>query len=355
YINAMMGLRKVDVLKKEKQFSVKNIRLNTNESFDKLGRFTVKKTVDVFRLLAELSYQLIFFRPNLIYIMPATKGFAFVRDFMVQFISSLFCSRIVFHLRTQITSEDIVNRYKFYFLKSMFNEKNVILLGNKLRNDFLKYFHPEHAFVLANTIHNSLTDNEFKNIVAPKGSKTSLNILYLSNMMKAKGWFETLMTAEVLMRKGVEFNLRFAGSWQSKVDKNEFFSYIEKNNLKNHVFYEGVVGGDKKRSLLHHSDILVFPTTYVYEALPRVIIEAFEYGVVPISTYNGSVPDLIEHGCNGYLIKNTNPETISNYITKLVDREVLINISKNAREAFLEKYQISVFKSNFINIIKRLF
>jgi glycosyltransferase involved in cell wall biosynthesis len=172
-------------------------------------------------------------------------------------------------------------------------------------------------------------------------------------MMKDKGWPKALEAAKILKNKNVDFIFNFAGSWPSKLEENEFANFVEQNNLSDNVKYHGFVNKSQKHTLLADSDILVFPTEYKFEALPRVIIEAMEFGIPQISTTNGSIPSTIIHYETGFLLKENSSEEIAKFILKLENKTNLIEMGRKARNRFLSNYELTVFRKNFLYILEK--
>jgi len=57
------------------------------------------------------------------------------------------------------------------------------------------------------------------------------------------------------------------------------------------------------RPWLRAADVLCLPSAY--EASPLVVLEALSMGVPVIGTRTGSIPDVVEHGVNGYLVERS--------------------------------------------------
>lgn len=89
--------------------------------------------------------------------------------------------------------------------------------------------------------------------------------------------------------------------------------------------------GYKKNGIeyIKASDVFVLPS--VYEGLPNVIIEAMAVGTPVIASNVSGIPELIEDGVNGLLVKPGDPEGLGNAIIRLLDdgdlREKLISES----------------------------
>lgn len=64
------------------------------------------------------------------------------------------------------------------------------------------------------------------------------------------------------------------------------------------------------------SDVFVLPSTE-REGLPRAVIEAMAYGITPIVTAVGGMPELVEDGVSGIVVPPKNPTALSAAIDQL--------------------------------------
>ena len=79
------------------------------------------------------------------------------------------------------------------------------------------------------------------------------------------------------------------------------------------------------------SDIFVLPSKE-REGLPRAVIEAMSYGVTPVVTDVGGMPELVEQGVSGLVVPPNDAQSLSDALLKLYrDRELLERMGGNAR------------------------
>jgi glycosyltransferase involved in cell wall biosynthesis len=82
--------------------------------------------------------------------------------------------------------------------------------------------------------------------------------------------------------------------------------------------------------VLTEYDILLFPTFYPNEGLSGILIEAMIAGIAPITTNYQSIPDLVQDGRNGLLVKPRDSANLAvSILTLNNDRELLQKISIN--------------------------
>ena len=128
------------------------------------------------------------------------------------------------------------------------------------------------------------------------------------------------------------------------------------SSLGNQFHYSGIVSGKEKVEFLKRIDILIFPT--FFEGLPMSMLECMSYGVVPVTTPVGSIPQYIEDGNNGLFIKVRDTNSIINQVNKLhSDRDLLYTMSNQAKRTIFEKFNtesyIKALNALYARVVKQ--
>ena len=88
------------------------------------------------------------------------------------------------------------------------------------------------------------------------------------------------------------------------------------------------------------------------EGLPLSIVEAMALGLPCIATRVGGVPELIDHGYNGYLITADRVDELVYSIKKLMDdRDLLVRMGHHARSKYEGTFTIDTFLRGVAGII----
>ncbi len=120
--------------------------------------------------------------------------------------------------------------------------------------------------------------------------------LFLSRIdWKVKGLDWAIDAAK---RAGVK--LIIAGNFHRKSFVNSYWRFPLKRKLGKDCYYVGPIGGQLKAALLAGAKALISPTKW-QEPFGVVAIEALASGTPVITTHNGALPEIIEHGKQGYL------------------------------------------------------
>jgi glycosyltransferase involved in cell wall biosynthesis len=157
---------------------------------------------------------------------------------------------------------------------------------------------------------------------------SELRIGFLSNLTREKGVFEFLSVANACQRKGISLAAYIAGPLSDDI-REDFEASIKDTNVR----YVGAVYGCEKANFFRTIDVLVFPSSYLNEAEPVVVLEALSYGVTIICTSRGCLPSMMENG-GGIVIKENFVTTAVEELTFLSNRrDVLARRRRAARSA----------------------
>lgn len=180
----------------------------------------------------------------------------------------------------------------------------------------------------AQVIYNGLED------IPPKIPNTIRDQSFLSigcvaRMDAAKGVFFLLDAFACLVKKHPELRLVLAGHGNAS---DELLRRACALGIQDKVQFLGHYSGDTC-ALLDTFDIYVFPS--LWEGFPYSIVEALRSACTIVATDVGGIPEAIENGVNGILIKSGSTDAIIEAIEQLLSDPVTRSmLSKNARLKF---------------------
>jgi glycosyltransferase involved in cell wall biosynthesis len=254
----------------------------------------------------------------------------FMRDMVLIACARLFRQRIVCHLHGG-------NYDGFYVAQPAWLQRliratlrrtdRILILGERLSAMF--DFDPRLRNKLA------VVPNGLPYVITPispkelPSSSGPIRILFLSNLVESKGYFDLLEAIQLLVQ---DWRLNVVGHFcglfllnplDDKRVKNVeqaralFEGFVREHGLQRQVAYRGLVTGADKEAELRAAHFLVLPTWYNCEGQPLSIIEAMAYGCVVIATDYRAIPDLVEDGTTGSLVPPNDPRSIAAAIGKL--------------------------------------
>ena len=334
------------------QFNCKFITIKSSDSIADIGKISFKKIYLVFELYLKVMLALILFRPHKIYFTASVRGVAFYRDLFIstlwRFYSLFRPVETYYHYHTKGVNEFVsLSRRNLKLTNFFVSGVKIVLLSPVLAKDFSKLNSYNQICYLPNGVENALSDFEFESMLVDKYEcNQNVNVLYLSNMIKSKGYFEVLKLAAHTKEQSIHYH--FAGGWQSEQDEKGFLDFTNTNKLENRVTFHGFVDGDKKKELFKNTHIFMFPTRYPNEAFPLTVLEALSYGVFTIATDEASIPYILDEK-SGLVIGEL--KMLSGALNQAIVSNLNMETSKYCRERFNEKFSLAQFEKNLVKVL----
>jgi glycosyltransferase involved in cell wall biosynthesis len=326
-------------------FNCRFINPGTSLTIDEIGRNPFGKLLRYFRIIRLIFRQLIHFRPDLCYFTLTASGPGFYKDFPLVFLIKLFRIKLIYHFHNKGVQKHQNKFLPNILYRMVFKNARVILLSEYLYPDIMKYVPEEKTDYCPNGI----TDNL---ITSPgKTTENDVVILFLSNLIESKGVFILLEACRILAERNLNFRCRFVGG-AGDINEQQFNTRVKELNLENHVRYAGRKYGDEKNIELAGSDIFAFPTFYDFECFPLVLLEAMQYSLPVVSTFEGAIQEIVTDGVNGFLVAQKNTITLADKLEILIrDPELRLKMGKAGRNKFEKEYTVEKFEENMKEIL----
>jgi glycosyltransferase involved in cell wall biosynthesis len=335
----------------KKQFACTFINYGTTKKTTLSGKLTINKFVIYLNALGRFLIKVLFNRYDLVYLTIAPTGTAFFKDSIFVLFSKIFSSRVIIHLhgkgiRNAAEKNSILN----YYYKWIFKNTKVICLSEILMKD-IQEIYLEKPFILPNGI--GVPEGDWK--INDKKIEVIPKIIYLSNFIKSKGVLDLIEALEILKRNDINFSAQLIGAPSDEIDIIKITKLIKNKKLDQFIDFVGPKYHEEKYSVLSEANIFVFPTYYVHECFPLVILEAMAFGLPVISTSEGAISEIVEDGITGYIIGKKAPKEIASKIIELVNQpEVYANMSRNSRAKYNKSYTLQQFEDNLIKIFSKV-
>lgn len=328
------------------RYAVTIINLDFVDKVSQIGSFSFVKLFKMFQVLWKLIWILIRNRYELVYFTLSPVGGAFFRDTLFVVVLKVFNNNILYHLHGKGISNNLDSFFKKTLYRFVFNHTSVICLSKLLVHD-IKNVHQGKIFIVPNGI------PEYKNKGNP--NKKHRNILYLSALKKSKGIMDLVKALDILQKRGVSFEAKIVGGDTNDLTVLELKGILLMKGLEKNVSVLGPKYGDEKWEMFSSCGIFVFPTYYANECFPLSILEAMMMGLVPISTTNGAIPEIITSGRNGFTINERDVEGLADCLEDLLqDDEKIRQMASEAQHSFKENYTIKSFEMNMLKVFNEL-
>ncbi|MBU3970630.1 MAG: glycosyltransferase [Alphaproteobacteria bacterium] len=148
-------------------------------------------------------------------------------------------------------------------------------------------------------------------VIRPSGGP--IRLLFVGNLLPAKGLAELLSACSLMKASGLDFTLRIVGSGAMAHD---LARRIATEGLSEHVSLVGLIS-DKADLMAEYeaADVFVLPTHH--EGFPRVLYEAMAKGCAVVTTMVGGIPGRMRDGENCVAVPVCDPPALAAAITRL--------------------------------------
>jgi len=328
-------------------FDVRVVPLRSGQLKD-LGRLNMGKLSALAKVLWRIAFNLLYFRPDIVYFTPGLRGIALYRDFVCVLLIKLFRKPIVFHLHSKgIRSSEgkTILRFMYSF---MFHKETVVLLSSFLTSDVAPFTRRTRVLFLSNGIVRNPALLELKR----RRHRGAPIILFLSNLIESKGVGDLLFAALILRGRGLSFRLRFVGGATDDAVLAGYRAFISAQKLEEYVEFSGPKYDVERDQMLAEADIFAFPTYYARECVPLVILEAMQAGLAIVATAEGGIPEMIQDGETGFLVPRRDPAFLAGRLEILLRRpELCEEVGEQARRVFLERFTLERFERNLVMLL----
>jgi glycosyltransferase involved in cell wall biosynthesis len=332
-------------------FETRFIKIKSSESLEVIGKFGLKKIITTVTLFCKIVIQLIRFRPDKIYFTASPNGFAFYRDLFISIPIKIYASivkcDVFYHYHARGIEEFTLKSNIHQKLTNFFvSNTNIIFITRMMSSELINITRHKRTLFLKKGVDDTLNDASFTEVLNSRFKNNTIKVLYLSNMIKTKGYDTVLELAVKTKKENLPVEFNFAGAWASKDDEHYFNDFVNTNNLKTVVNYHGLVLGEEKDKLFKKANLFIFPSRK--DVFPLSLLEALSYGL-PILAFNvGAISEIVSKNVGVISSKNNLFNSFKEMEKKYFNKEV----SLACRKRFLENYTTEVFEKNLVAILK---
>ncbi len=344
---ALMGNYVKSSDKINESFECSYINLSASKSIGSIGKLGIKKAFFFIQLLFSTIKMLVKNKYDVCYVTITSNGTAFYKDFFVVTILKIFRKKILLHFHNKGVEEGTkANKMNRFLYKFVLNGKKIriILLSRFLYYDIKQYVNQKSVYYCANGIpaYNG-------SILSAKDMNGPVRLLFLSNMMVAKGVFVLLEACAQLKKKNVSFECHFVGDWLD-ITETSFHQKVKELDLTNNVFAYGKKYDQEKNTFYQQSDIFVFPT--LNEAFGLVLLEAMQFNLPVVATDEGGIPEVVLNNETGYIVLKNDPDELANKLISLIINPMLRQTMGLAgKKRFEENFTLNKFEDRMIVIL----
>lgn len=275
---------------------------------------------------------------EIVHIHGSSEG-SFIRKYILYKICKFFNKKTIYHIHSGRFNDfyEQTNNILKPTIKGLINNADAIIV---LSEYWLKYFkatfNPKKVEIVPNIVLEPLLESK-------KGINTPIKIVYLGKIFKAKGIYDLLdciiSNYDKYCGKATFF---IAGNGEE--DKTNEYKKLDKEGI---IIFLGWINTKQKNELLQRADVLILPS--YSEGLPISILEAMSYQMPIIATPVGGIPEVVQDGFNGKIIKQGNLKDIDKAINFYINNSIIIktqgeNSYKKVKQHFPKNVKTKLLK-----------
>lgn len=193
-------------------------------------------------------------------------------------------------------------------------------------------------------------DRTFFDEIVPAPSDVR-RLIYIGRLDPEKGLLVLLDAMARMRNRGIEFELVIVGDGTVRAEAEAF---VEQSKLQETVQFVGWKGSQEVKHLLLESRALIL-TSYA-EGLPVVLMEAMALQRPVIATHIAGIPELVEHGLNGWLVPASSVDDLMNVMCEALETpvETLAKMGNAGRARVMERHSIVTEVGKLNELFERL-
>jgi len=319
------------------------------------GRFSLAGIIKTFKNLFVFRREISKDNYNLVYFVPASSSLGHIRDIALVFLLAGHSSKIIAHVRSGNFQNLFRKKYMVFFNNFFLSRVDKFIFLSRYLSNASAAIPENKKVVIQNPIDDDVifTEEECIKKVSAKKNDSLYNIVFLSNMIESKGYWD-LAKALTLLPADFFWKAHFVGDWGDKKQRSRFVKYLVDNGISEQVAVYGRISDRLEiKEMYRLADIFVLPTYYPVEAQPRSIIEAMNAATPVIATRHASIPEYVENGCNGFLINKQSPDEIADAVEGLSDRRKWAEFAVAARKTYLEQFSTKIIQKQLISLFQQ--
>ncbi|NHF61393.1 glycosyltransferase family 4 protein [Flavobacteriaceae bacterium TP-CH-4] len=322
------------------------INLQTSKKLSDTGKGFFSKFTSFLSLYRKVFIALRSSSYDSCYMTINSGGFAYYKEIVIVFLLRLFNQNILYHFHNKGVSKTQHRTINHLLYRYSFKNVQCILSSERLYFDIKKYVSKEDVHYCFYGI----PPTDYQQSVE-KSSKEIDNIpklLFLSNLIIEKGPYILLDACRLLKTRNVDFECHIVGDW-GDITEDELIANIKERELTKHVVVHGRQVGRRKNELLSNSDVFVLPT--LNDCSPLVLLEAMQAELPVITTIEGGIPDVVQDGKTGFLVKKHDAIQLADKMEILIQNpELRVKMGKAGKTRFEQQFTLDKFESRMVEI-----
>jgi len=176
-----------------------------------------------------------------------------------------------------------------------------------------------------------------------------VRFLFLGNMTRRKGAYDLIEATEAAVARGARLLVQIAGREVVPGQRDEVARRIAASPCPASFELLGLVTGAAKEQALAQGECIVLPS--YAEGLPMALLEGMSHGMAAVATCVGSVPELIEDGVQGFVVRPGDVDALADRMCRLAtDRPLCLRMGSAAQERVRAEYSLEAVADSVMRV-----
>jgi glycosyltransferase involved in cell wall biosynthesis len=237
------------------------------------------------------------------------------------------------------------------YLKKVCREAAAVITISNFNKGYLTALGVEHE-----KLHVVKAGIEVERFKRKSDYKANNTILYVGRLVRFKGLEYLIHAAKILDHHGVKFRVILVGEGPLE---NELKDLAARLNVQHLIEFKGFVPDSELPSVYENSHIFVHPSVELpdgrKDGIPVSMMEAMSMELPVVSTYCSGIPELVEDGWNGILVRQRDPLQLAEAIRYLLENpSVAREYGKRGREKIVREHDIKKNTKKLLDIFKEV-
>lgn len=329
-------------------FDCHYINLLVSRTINETGKMSFLKIFRFVGVWFELLVELIKRKPDVCYLALTSSDAAFYKDVLLIALLRAFRIKRVYHLHNKGVRRSQSKKISKLLYGFAFKDADIILLSSKLYEDIETFVPISRVHICPNGIVGIITNVEPRLFL----KENPVRILFLSNLIESKGVSVLLEACSILQQEGIDFECNLVGA-EGDLTATQFAEKVNQKQLFSRVNYLGKKVGKEKEDAFACTDIFIHPT--LNDCFPLVLLEAMQYSLPVVSTFEGGIPDIVEDGTTGYLVPQRDAEALAEKLVVLIKNpELRKKMGRAGRKKYENEFTSNIFEYRLTEILHQV-
>lgn len=314
-----------------------------SRSVDEIGGTSMRKIVSAFSLIGRLARSLRCHRGAKVVFFTTNRAPSFWVDVAMSALLRTTRRSYIAYIHTAGYSEVAARPGRRWAVRCLLGgAANVVVLGPSMRSDVRQF--NDQLSEISNTVAGP---------VAPaRPGSNNPTIAFVSNLIPGKGAEDFIRIANACLVAIPDARAVLVGG-SSDPSYTESLRSMLDPLVQDRFLFTGALYGGARDEVVAAASLLVFPSTYQYEAQPLTVLEALRLGV-PVVAYDvGGLRDVVENDVNGYLVDRGDWSAAARRCQAvLTSVDLSSNLAAGARDVFAQRFGFDGYTAAWTAVIQ---